>query len=126
MPYSQITHRLSNPVQDIGMIGELGHHRVSAHGHHAARDRPHVEVVDRGDARDRQHAALDFRHRDVAWNRFEQDVGALADQPPGPAQNQYRMSTEMIGSAGVQPVVSRMTAAIKAPTDPSRSPRMWR
>ena len=86
MPNPQIPHRLPDSTQDVGVIGELRYHGVPAHGYHPAGHRPHVQVVDCGDAGDRQHPPLDFCHGDVSRNGLEEDVGALSDQaraPPG-------------------------------------------
>ena len=60
------------------------HDGVAAHRHHAAGHGPDVEIVHRGDAGNAEHPALHFGHGDVAGNPFQQDVGALPHQPPGP------------------------------------------
>ncbi len=67
-----------------------------------------MEIVHRGDPGNAEHPAVHFGNGDVAGDGFQQDVGALPHEPPGPDQDKEGESdgNDRIGDgpAGETPV----------------------
>ena len=89
-----VVQQVLQVVQDRGAAapGERvgGHGDVARHGDEAARDRPHMHVMQRGHARHCEHVGLHLLQVQLAWGVLHQDTERLAQQQHGPRDHEQR------------------------------------